>query len=149
MAVPITNNQYSEWNKKASPNSKSYINVPMAFLVGGLICTLGQWLLGFYGGLGMEKDLAATATSVSLIFLSALLTGLKVYDNIAKHAGAGTLVPITGFANSMVSPALEFKSEGMILGLGGKMFIIAGPVLVYGISASVVYGIIAYIFGAY
>lgn len=148
--MSMTNKDYENLNKKYSPNSKSYINVPVAFLVGGLICTLGQVLLAVYSDkLGMEKDVAAAATSITLVFLSALLTGLNVYDNIAKHAGAGTLVPITGFANAMVAPALEFKSEGLILGVGAKMFVIAGPVIVYGVSASVIYGVIAYIFKLY
>lgn len=119
--------------------------IPMAFLIGGAICTLGEALLNMYGALGLSQDNAGAMTSMTLIFLSALLTGLKLYDRIAQAAGAGTLVPITGFANSVVSPALEFKSEGYVLGLGAKMFIIAGPVLVYGISASIVYGIIYYI----
>lgn len=97
----------------------------------------------------MDQDTAGAVVSVTLVFLSALLTGLKIYDKIAKHGGAGTLVPITGFANAVVSPALEFKSEGMILGLGAKMFVIAGPVIVYGISASIVYGIIIFLFKLY
>lgn len=122
-----------------------YKTLPMAFVIGGGICVLGEALLNLYGMLGLNKDDAGALTSMSLIFLSALLTGLKLYDRIAQHAGAGTLVPITGFANSVVSPALDFKSEGYVLGLGAKMFVIAGPVIVYGISASIVYGIIYYI----
>ena len=113
-----------------------------AFWIGGLICTVGQFLLNWYGKIGLEKDLAGTATSMTLVALSALLTGLSLYDDIAKHAGAGTLVPITGFANAVAAPAVEFKTEGFILGVGAKMFTIAGPVIVYGVSASVVYGII-------
>lgn len=135
--------------KKASPNTKSWRNIPMAFVIGGLICTLGQGLTQWYLSMGMEKDIASAWTSVTLVGLSALLTGLKVYDNIAKFGGAGTLVPITGFSNSIVAPALEFKSEGFVLGLGAKMFIIAGPVLVYGITSSVVYGVIAFLFKLY
>ena len=119
----------------------------MAFLVGGLLCVFGQAVINLALSFGLEKDMASACGSISLILLSAVLTGLNVYDNIAKHAGAGTLVPITGFANSMVSPAMEFKSEGYILGLGAKMFSIAGPVLVYGISASVIYGLILVIMG--
>lgn len=145
----MTAKEYQEWNKKICPKSKSYINIPMAFAVGGLICVIGQAVINFCLASGLDKDMAAGAASVSLVFLSALVTGLNVYDNIAKHAGAGTLVPITGFANSMVSPAMEFKSEGLILGLGAKMFSIAGPVLVYGISASVIYGLILYLFKLY
>ena len=117
----------------------------MAFFVGGLICTLGQLAINGYTALGLEKQDASTAASMSLVALSALLTGLSLYDNIAKHAGAGTLVPITGFANSVAAPAVEFKTEGFILGVGAKMFTIAGPVIVYGVSASVVYGFIYWI----
>ena len=135
--------------KEASPNTKSWRNIPLAFLIGGLICTLGQGLMEFYRSQGLPKDEASTWASVSLVFLSALLTGMKVYDNIAKFGGAGTLVPITGFANAVVSPAMEFKSEGFVLGLGAKMFIIAGPVIVYGITAAGVYGLILFFMGAF
>lgn len=141
----ISNQEYGELAKRISPPSSMAKTIPMAFLIGGAICTLGEALLNMYAALGFSQDDAGALTSMSLIFLSALLTGLKLYDRIAQHAGAGTLVPITGFANSIVSPALEFKSEGFVLGLGAKMFVIAGPVLVYGISASIVYGIIYYI----
>ncbi len=141
----ITPEQYQEMTKIASPNSKSYKNIPMAFLVGGLICTLGQFLNNLFISYGISTEIAGTLTSVSLIFLSALLTGLNIYKKIAKVAGAGTLVPITGFANSVVSPALEFKSEGLILGLGAKLFVISGPVIAYGTLASILYGIIYYI----
>lgn len=141
----ISNQEYGELAKRVSPPSSMAKTIPMAFLIGGAICTLGEALLNMYGVLGFSQDDAGALTSMTLIFLSALLTGFKLYDRIAQHAGAGTLVPITGFANSIVSPALEFKSEGYVLGLGAKMFVIAGPVLVYGISASIVYGIIYYI----
>lgn len=141
----ISNQEYSELAKRRSPASAMYKTIPMAFVVGGLICCLGEGLLNMYGAFGLPEDQAGAWTSITLIFLSALLTGLKLYDRIAQHAGAGTLVPITGFANSVVSPALDFKSEGYVLGLGAKMFVIAGPVIVYGISASIVYGIIYYI----
>ncbi len=141
--------EYDALAKKASPNSPMWKNLAWAFLVGGAICMLGQALTNLYLALDIPKDNATALTSVSLIFLSALLTGLNVYDDIAKRAGAGTLVPITGFANAVVSPALEFKAEGLILGLGAKMFVIAGPVLVYGISASILYGILAFLFGWY
>ena len=117
----------------------------MAFLIGGLICTLGQLIMNGYVALGLEEQDAGTAMSMTLVALSALLTGLSLYDNIAKHAGAGTLVPITGFANAVAAPAVEFKTEGMILGTAAKMFTIAGPVIVYGVSASVVYGLIYWI----
>lgn len=133
--------------KQASPNSKTFTNCIKAFLIGGLICTIGQALTNLYMSFNLTENASRTLTSVSLVFLGGLLTSLGIYDNIAKHGGAGTLVPITGFANSIVSPAIEFKSEGYVLGLGAKMFVIAGPVLVYGITASVIYGIIYWILG--
>ena len=116
-----------------------------AFLIGGFICLLGQLAMNGYQALWLEEKDASTAASMSLVALSALLTGLSLYDDIAKHAGAGTLVPITGFANSVAAPAVEFRTEGFILGVGAKMFTIAGPVIVYGVSASVVYGLIYWI----
>ena len=140
--MSLTPKDYDRMTKEASPNTKSWRNIPLAFLIGGLICTLGQGLMEFYRSQGLPKDEASTWASVSLVFLSALLTGMKVYDKIAKFGGAGTLVPITGFANAMVSPALEFKSEGLITGTAAKLFTVAGPVLVFGISASVIYGLI-------
>ena len=117
-------------------------NLVWAFLVGGSICTFGQFLSTVYQNWGLDKDAAGTATSVTLIGITALLTGLGVFDDIAKRAGAGTLVPITGFANAVVSPAVEFKTEGFITGTAAKLFQVAGPVLVFGISASVVYGLV-------
>ena len=143
----MTAKEYQSAAEKAVPHSESQRTVPMAFLVGGLLCVLGQLVINFALSFGVEKDIASACGSIALILLSAVLTGLNIYDDIAKHAGAGTLVPITGFANSMVSPAMEFKSEGYILGLAAKMFSIAGPVLVYGISASVIYGIILVLMG--
>ncbi len=143
--MKLSKKEYSEMVKKVSPPTKSYFTIPMAFLIGGLICTLGQGLINLYGYLGLETEKASSLASITLVFLSALLTGFGVYDKIAKHAGAGTLVPITGFANAVVSPALEFKSEGFVLGTGAKMFIIAGPVIVYGVVASVIYGVIYWI----
>lgn len=131
--------------KKASPNSPKLKNSICAFLIGGLICCFGQGLLNLYIAAGLKEDDAKTLVSVTLIFLTAVLTALHLFDKIAKVAGAGTLVPITGFANSVVSPAIEFKSEGLVMGIGAKMFTIAGPVLVYGICASVIYGIILWI----
>ena len=145
----MTNKDYSNLADRESAKSKSYINIPAAFVSGGLICVIGQAFMNGYLALGVEKDVASSAASCTLVFLSALLTGFGVYDDIAKHAGAGTLVPITGFANSVVSPALEFKSEGMILGVGAKMFVIAGPVIVYGVLAPVAYGLIAFGLGLY
>ena len=141
--------EYSKLTDKVSQNSKSYLNIPKAFVIGGLICTLGQLLLNLYIYWGADKELAFTLVSVTLVFLSALFTGLDLYDNIAKHGGAGTLVPITGFANAVAAPAIEFKTEGFILGVGAKMFTIAGPVIVYGTLASVVYGLIIVIFKLY
>lgn len=129
---------------KKSPLGKDML---WAFLVGGGICTLGQGILAFWQMLGLSEKDAGTAVSITLIALSALLTGLHVYEKLAKHAGAGTLVPITGFSNSVAAPALEFKSEGLVLGTAAKMFTIAGPVLVYGISTSIVYGVVLAIFG--
>lgn len=138
--------EYDKLSKKASPNSPFLKNLLFAFLIGGFICALGQGFLLFYQRLGAEQEVASSWASITLVFLSILLTGLDLYDAIAKVAGAGTLVPITGFANSMSAAAVEFKSEGWILGLGAKMFIIAGPVIVYGVSASVLYGILYYLF---
>lgn len=132
-------------NKKASPKSPVLKNCLWAFFVGGFICTLGQVVADLCQNAGLEQTDARMVASISLIFISMVLTGFQVYDNIAKHAGAGTLVPITGFANAIVSPAIEFKSEGYITGLGAKMFTIAGPVLVYGIVTSIVYGLIYYV----
>ncbi len=138
----ISQNQYDQMTKKASLNTKSWITIPKAFVFGGLICCFGELLLNWYEMLGLSEKNSALLESVTLIFLSALFTGLKLYEKLAKHAGAGTLVPITGFANSVVSPAIEFKSEGYILGLGAKIFIISGPVILYGVAASVIYGLI-------
>ena len=141
--MDMTNTEYGKYVNSKSQPSPCWKNSLWAFCVGGLICTLGQFLLNFYqSSCALEKDDAAAAVSVSLILLSAVLTGLGIFDKIAKHAGAGTLVPITGFANAVVSPALEFKSEGLVMGVAAKMFVIAGPVLVFGISASVLYGVI-------
>lgn len=137
-------NRYVARLSGMSPTGKNLLN---AFWVGGLICALGQLILNGYTALGLSEQDAAAATSVSLVFLSAVLTGLSVYDDIAKFAGAGTLVPITGFANAVVSPAIEFKAEGFVTGMAAKMFLIAGPVIVYGTAASVIYGLILAIFG--
>ena len=141
----MTEKEYGALVKDMMPKSPIFKDCFNAFWIGGLICTLGQLIMNGYLALGMEKQDASTAMSMTLVALSALLTGLSLYDNIAKHAGAGTLVPITGFANSITAPAVEFKTEGFILGVGAKMFTIAGPVIVYGVSASVVYGLIYWI----
>ena len=141
----MTEKEYARLVGELSPKSPLLRDCVCAFLIGGLICTLGQVFLNWYTAQGLSKQDAGTATSITLVAISALLTGLSVYDNIAKVAGAGTLVPITGFANSIAATAVEFKTEGFILGVGAKMFTIAGPVIVYGVSASVVYGFIYWI----
>ena len=141
----MTEREYGKLVREMCPKSPMWKDCLLAFLIGGAICTLGQAAICFYSKLGLNVQQAATAASMSLVTLSALLTGLSLYDNIAKHAGAGTLVPITGFANAIAAPAVEFKTEGFILGVGAKMFTIAGPVIVYGVSASVVYGLIYWI----
>ena len=141
----MTEKQYARLVKEMSPPSPSRKNCFHAFWIGGTICCIGQVLTNGYTALGMDPEAAATAASLSLVALSSLLTGLSLYDDIAKHAGAGTLVPITGFANAITAPAVEFRTEGMILGTAAKMFTIAGPVIVYGVSASVVYGFVYWI----
>jgi len=141
----LTEREYGKLVQKISPKSTIWRDCVNAFWIGGLICTLGQLAMNGYQALGLEEKDAGTATSMTLVALSALLTGLSLYDDIAKVAGAGTLVPITGFANAIAAPAVEFKTEGFILGVGAKMFTIAGPVIVYGVSASVVYGLIYWI----
>lgn len=137
--------EYAKLVKEKSPASHIFADTAKAFLFGGAICALGQGLVTLYGNMGVEEKNAKTLCSVTLIALGVLLTIFGVYDKIAKHAGAGTLVPITGFANSIAAPAIEFKSEGFILGVGAKIFTIAGPVIVYGVAASVVYGFIYWI----
>lgn len=141
----MTEREYKKLVDSMSPKSPMWKDCLNAFWIGGLICVLGQLAMNGYMALGLEKKDASTAVSMSLVALSALLTGLSLYDNIAKYAGAGTLVPITGFANSIAAPAVEFKTEGFILGVGAKMFTIAGPVIVYGTVASVAYGVIYWI----
>ncbi len=136
----VSPKEYDKMVQKNSPKSKIFTNCLMAFLIGGLICTIGQFLYELYNMWGLDEDTCKTLTSVTLIFIGILLTAIGVYDKIAKHAGAGTLIPITGFANAVSSPAIEFKSEGFVTGLGAKLFVIAGPVIVYGISASIIYG---------
>ena len=136
----MTEKEYAQLVQKAAPKSPMGKDCLNAFWIGGLICVLGQILINSYSAAGLDKDAAATTTSITLVTLSALLTGLSLYDNLAKYGGAGTLVPITGFANAIAAPAVEFKTEGFILGVGAKLFTIAGPVIVYGLSASVVYG---------
>lgn len=140
--MSLSKEEYKDYVKKMSPNSPLWKDVINAFWSGGVICVIGELILNGYGALGLSETDAGTATSISMIFLGALLTGLGLYNKIAKFAGAGTVVPITGFANSVVAPALEFKTEGFVTGTAVKMFSIAGPVIVYGTLASVVYGII-------
>ena len=143
----ITNGEYGKMAKRASPSSSFVKNGCFAFIIGGFICALGEGLGIVYGKLGMNQDEVKTMIPVTLIVISAVLTGLGVFDKIAYYAGAGTIVPITGFANAVVSPAMEFKSEGRILGTGANMFKIAGPVLVYGTLAASIYGAILFISG--
>ena len=140
--IYMTEKEYDKLVKSMEPCSCFRKDCTCAFLIGGLICTLGQLLITLYEKSGLSPQDAALSSSITLVFLSALLTGLSLYDNLAKYAGAGTLVPITGFANAVSSAAIEFKSEGFITGVGAKMFTIAGPVIVYGTAASVVYGFI-------
>lgn len=142
MMQKMTNEQYAEYVKRKSPPSPLWGDLLKAFLIGGAICVIGELVTQLWLYAGLEREDASTACSMTLVFLGALLTGLGVYDDIAKFSGAGTLVPITGFANAVVSPALEFKSEGFVTGTAAKMFIIAGPVIVFGVSASIVYGLV-------
>ena len=140
--MKMTNDDYSQLVRIKTPTSPILKNCLFAFLVGGAICCAGQALFNIYSGLGLQEQSARSCVSVTLIFLTCIFTGFGVFDNLAKIAGAGTIVPITGFANSIASPAVEFKSEGWVLGLGAKMFVIAGPVIVYGTVTSVIYGVI-------
>lgn len=142
--MSISSDEYKKLGEKAIPKTKCFRNMSGAFLIGGAICALGQLLLNFYLNIGLSTPAASTACSMTLVAISAVLTGIGVYDVIAKFGGGGTLVPITGFANAVVATAMEFKSEGFVLGLGVKIFTIAGPVVVYGVLASVIYGIIYY-----
>lgn len=140
--MKMTNEEYRRYAERRAPRSQTGGNMLRAFLYGGAICCVGQALLNLYSALGLDAETAGTACSITLVFLGAALTAAGVYDDIAKRAGAGTLVPITGFANSVAAPALEFKTEGFITGTAAKMFVIAGPVVVYGASAGVVYGLL-------
>jgi len=138
----LTNKQYDKIVKGRSPASPLLPNMLKAFVVGGAICTIGQLIQALFMYYQLDKESAGSATSITLIFLGAFLTGFGIYDKMAKFAGAGTLVPITGFANSVVSPAMEFKTEGLVMGLAAKMFIIAGPIIVFGTLSSVIYGVL-------
>ena len=137
---------YQKYVDKKSPNSPILKNCFNAFWVGGLICSIGQIIISFCKFQGLSTEISGTIVSIVLIALSAFLTGLNIFNKIGKFAGAGSLIPITGFANSIVSPAMEYKSEGYVMGVGGKMFTVAGPVLVFGISASIIVGLIYFIF---
>ncbi len=140
----ISKDEYAKMVNKASPNSPIVLNCFKAFLSGGTICLIGQIIMSLLENAGLSEKEVSTAASSVLIIITAILTGLGIFDKIARHAGAGTFVPITGFANAVVSPAMEFKLEGFVLGTAAQMFSIAGPVLVYGISSSVLYGLIYY-----
>ncbi|HHW49422.1 MAG TPA: stage V sporulation protein AC [Clostridiaceae bacterium] len=141
----MTKKEYQKYAESKSPKSKLFRNIIRAFWVGGMICVLGQLFTNLLKNMGVDMEEAGSITSIIMIFLGILFTGLNVYDELGRYAGAGSTVPITGFANSIVSPAMEFKSEGYIMGVGAKMFVIAGPVLVYGILASVVVGVLYYL----
>lgn len=145
MQKTFTNKEYLDYVEKKSPKSKVAVNIVKAYAVGGLICVIGQFISNSLVAQGLGKDSASNLTALIMVFIGAFLTGINVYDDIGRFAGAGSIVPITGFANSIVSPAMEFKSEGYVTGVGARMFFIAGPVLVYGISASVVVGILHYL----
>ena len=144
--MKMTKEDYSKYIDARSPRTNSVKNVSIAFVFGGFVCVVGELLGALYQSLGAAETDASTFATITLVAVSAILTGLSLYDDIAKHVGAGIVVPITGFANSIVSPAMEFKSEGLVLGLAAKMFVVAGPVLVYGITSSVIYGLILLIF---
>ena len=146
MKQPYTKTEYSNYVNKKSPNSPIGKNIVWAFIVGGIICMIGQFITNFFLDRGLPKDTVSTITSILLILFAIILTALGLYDDIGKRAGAGSVVPITGFANSIASPAIEFKTEGLIMGLGAKMFTVAGPVLVYGISSSIIVGFLYFIF---
>jgi len=144
--MQVSSDLYEEMMKQAVPRSNVKVNVSMAFLIGGSICTIGQLLFTAFQNLGFTADQAAAWTSVTLVICSAVLTGFGLYEKLARHAGAGTLVPITGFANAISSAAIESKTEGFVLGIGTKIFTIAGPVILYGCTASVIYGLVYYFF---
>ena len=143
----MTNEEYNEYVKRMTPNSKVVRNSFKAFFIGGAICTIGQGFLEVYKALGIAEDNAYTLVTVTLIFIGAMLTGLNIYPKIAKHGGAGTLVPVTGFANAVTAPAIEAKTEGYVTGVGTKIFTIAGPVILFGTLASVICGILYYLWG--
>jgi len=144
--MDMSNKDYEKFVKARAEKSPIVKNCLFAFLIGGAICTLGQAIMDGFMSIGLEKTDAGTATSVSLVALSALLTGLNLYNKLGRYGGAGTLVPITGFANAVVSPAIDFKTEGIVTGMAAKMFTVAGPVIVFGVTASVIYGVVLMLF---
>lgn len=145
--MDMTPQEYQDYVKQKAPKSPIVKDTALAFLIGGAICVLGQLILNGFLSLGLDKTDAGTATSITLILLSALATGLNLYNSLARYAGAGTLVPITGFANAVVSPAIDFKAEGIVTGMAAKMFVIAGPVIVFGTLASALYGAVLMLLG--
>ena len=145
--MDMTPQEYQSYVQQKSKKSPIFKDVALAFVIGGLICVIGQAIQDSWAAAGLNQEDAGTATSCTLVFLSALLTGLNLYNKLARFGGAGTLVPITGFANAVVSPAIDFKSEGFITGMAAKMFLVAGPVIVFGTLASVIYGIVIQLFG--
>ena len=145
--MDMTPQEYQDYVKQKAPKSPIVKDTALTFLVGGAICVLGQLILNGFLSLGLDKTDAGTATSITLIFLSALATGLNLYNSLARYAGAGTLVPITGFANAVVSPAIDFRAEGIVTGMAAKMFVIAGPVIVFGTLASALYGAVLMLLG--
>ncbi len=145
MQKVMTKEEYKKYVDKKSPNSKLLRNIMRAYLVGGLICVVGQFFSNSYKKLGLDTESAASVTAITMIFLGIAFTAMNIYDDLGKFAGAGSIVPITGFANSIASPGMEYKNEGYVLGIGARMFILAGPVLVFGISASVIVGILYYL----
>lgn len=145
MEKTLTKKEYEKYVEAKSPKSRIWRNILRAFIIGGIICIIGQFITNAFKSKGFDTETTAALTTIVLVFTGILLTGLDLYDEIGRFAGAGSIVPITGFANSIASPAIEFKAEGQVLGVGAKMFIIAGPVLVYGITASVIAGIIYYL----
>jgi stage V sporulation protein AC len=145
--MDLSKKEYGKFVEARAEKSPLFKDCAFAFAIGGAICVVGQVIMDFFTTMGLEKTDAGTATSISLVLLSALLTGLNLYNKLARYGGAGTLVPITGFANAVVSPAIDFKSEGYITGMAAKMFTVAGPVIVFGVTASVVYGVILMVMG--
>ena len=143
--MDMSNKEYQEYVKRKAPSSPILKDTALAFLIGGTICALGQGITELWTAAGLDKESAGTATSVSLVALSILLTGLNLYNKIGRFGGAGTLVPITGFANAVSSPAIDFRAEGIVTGMAAKMFVVAGPVIVFGTVASVVYGLVLWV----